>query len=190
MMGETAEENPPLHYAGALGAHRRRRSTRFALAAPSGCSRSHWSWLASTSWCVAQGQARLSYGVGQRWQGGGPASRSLGPGISAACPHGPPALLKPFRSGLQLPHLVDGPPLWMSSSSLHLLVRFFPTNRAGASNPGDDSISYGTGKPGTARYTAAVRRGSSVKTQSPAASHRPRHRDPLLAGQPASLLLA
>ena len=38
----------------------------------------------------------------------------------------PPALLKSFRSGLQLPHLVDGPPLWMSSSSLHLFVRLFP----------------------------------------------------------------
>ncbi len=75
-------------------------------------------------------------------------------------------------------------------TALHLPAPFFPTSRAGASNPGDGNISYGTGKPGTARSTTAVRRGSSLKTQSPAASPRPRHRGPLLAGQPASLLLA
>ena len=74
--------------------------------------------------------------------------------------------------------------------ALHLCFRYFPTNRAGASNPGDGSISYGTGKPGTARSTAAVRKGSAVKTLSPTASPRPQHRNPFFAGQLAFLLLA
>ena len=37
--------------------------------------------------------------------------------------------------------------LWMILITLHLSFRYFPTNRAGASNPGDGSISYGTGTP-------------------------------------------
>ena len=78
--------------------------------------------------------------------------------------------------------------LWMPTA-LHLPFRYFPTNRDGASNTGDGSIPYGPGKPGIARSTPAVRRGSVVTTHSPAASPRPRHRSPLLAGQHASLLL-
>jgi hypothetical protein len=72
---------------------------------------------------------------------GGPASRSLVSGITAACPFGPPALLK-------LP-LASAPAVgrWTSprEESLHLLFTslfgFSRPNRAGASNPGDGSRS-------------------------------------------------
>jgi hypothetical protein len=116
---------------------------------------------------------------------GGPASRSLVPGIVAACPQTPPAprFTEAPPGSCYIPNgrctfLVDGSP-----SFIHLPAPYFPTNRAGASNPGDGNISCGTGKPGTVRSTAAVRKGSAVKTLSPAASPRPQHRSPFLAGQ-------
>jgi hypothetical protein len=37
--------------------------------------------------------------------------------------------------------------LWMIHITLHHIVRYFPTNQAGVSNPGDGRISYGTGNP-------------------------------------------
>jgi hypothetical protein len=103
----------------------------------------------------------------------------------ASCPLGPPL----HRSSVEPPVIV------VRSLDLFLVDAhcspppcsvFFPTGWAGASIPGDGCISYGTGKPGTARSTAAKRRGSSVETQSFAASPRPRHRGDLLVGQPAS----
>ena len=114
---------------------------------------------------------------------GGPAFQTLDPGIAAACPHTP--LLYRSSTGLLLPleRLMDLPRGEISCCSPHFLVRYFPTNRAGASNPGDGSISYGKGKPGTARSTAAVRKDSAVKTMSPTVSPRPQHRSPFLAGQ-------
>ena len=120
---------------------------------------------------------------------GGPASRTLDPGIAAPFSRPPPTVQRLHRASAPAFRSQDLV-LWMIIITRHHLVRYFPTNRAGASNPGDCGISYGTGKPSTARSTAAVRKGSPVKTMSPTASPRPQHRSTLLAGQPASLLLA
>ena len=143
---------------------------------------------ASASRCACPGSCLIS--STEVYDGtGGPAPRTLDPRIDAACRFGPPALQK--RQLLPLPPIWSMDlSLWMLVVALHLCFRYFPTNRAGASNPGDGNISYGTEKPGNARSTAAVREGSTVKTLSPAASPRPRHRSPSLARQPASLLLA
>jgi hypothetical protein len=105
-------------------------------------------------------------------------------------PPPPPLYRSPTGLLLLLKRSKDLPRGEISCCSPHFLVRYFPTNRAGASNPGDDSISYGTGEPGNARFIVAVRKGSAVTSMSPAASPRPRNPGPLLAGQPASLLLA
>ena len=80
---------------------------------------------------------------------GGPASRSLVPGIAAACPFGPPALQKlpqlkvSIRPTLLLPQSVDGPFHVKSPSIFSSLPcsSFSRPNRAGASNPGDCSRS-------------------------------------------------
>jgi hypothetical protein len=62
----------------------------------------------------------------------------------------PPRVLKSARPGLQLPHLVDGlfhvkrssPSLHHSTPEFRLPVRYFPTNRAGATSTGDGNIPY------------------------------------------------
>ena len=73
---------------------------------------------------------------------GGPASRSLVPGIAAACPFGPPALQKPvLPRHFCSPQSVDGPfhvKIFSIFSSLPC-SSFSRPNRAGASNPGDGS---------------------------------------------------
>jgi hypothetical protein len=121
---------------------------------------------------------------------GGSRLPNFGFGDSCAWPFAPP----PRLQRLHWPPL---PLIWSLDLSLWMrllysppLFRYFMTNRAGASSTGDGSILYDAGKPVTSRSTTAVRRGSAVKTQSLAASPRPRNRGPLLAGQPASLLLA
>ena len=109
------------------------------------------------------------------------ASRTLVAGIASACLHTPP--LYRSSTGLLLPlkrsmDLLRGE---FSCCSPHFLVRYFPMFRAGASNPGDGNVIVPS--------TVAVREGSIVPTQSLAASPRPRHSGPSLAGHHVSLLL-
>ena len=120
---------------------------------------------------------------------GGPASRSLVPGIAAACPFGPPALQKPVlpRHFCSRSRSMDLSTLRFSPSSLHFPVRVFP-DRTGPGPPTpatavDRVCQCGKG-PATVQSTAAVRQGSAVQTQSPAASPRLRHRSPCLVRQP------
>ena len=68
---------------------------------------------------------------------GGPRLPNSFPRIAASCPFGFPA--DRSSTGFCYHSKVDDLPVERSPSSLHLLVRYFPTNRAGASNSGDGS---------------------------------------------------
>ncbi len=68
---------------------------------------------------------------------GVPAFRTLIPEMAATCPLNAPADRSSSR--LLLPQKVDGPALWEFLIFSPPPVSYFPTNRAGASNPGDGS---------------------------------------------------
>ena len=86
---------------------------------------------------------------------GGPRLPNSWPVDSCSCPFGPHADQRLHRASAPTFWSMDLS-LWMIHITLHHFVRYFPTNRAGASNPGDGSISYGTGilrlRPGKLRH--------------------------------------
>ena len=191
-MGETAGENPPPLLAVAPG----------YLATPDGkdpplqrapaASEVSLSSPASTSSIPFPGSGWRSKLSGAPWHGGGGVPPSeLWTQSGCRMSLGPPAYKKLRRDFCSRIQSMDVSTTRVLPSSLVFRVRYFPTNRAGASNPGDGSGRDGahTGHP-PVRSTAAVLKGSAVNTQSPAASSRPRHRGLLRAGQHASLLLA
>ena len=107
VMREPGGENPPPEFAGTPGLRRQRRLTRFSLATPSGFSLGLMISPASASRCLAEGQAKcpLLKSTMARW---GLASRTLDPGIVAACPFGSDALHKLQRAHAPT-QTVDGP---------------------------------------------------------------------------------